>query len=71
MSELLAVSEDSAAKLIGIEPASLAKDRMQGHLGIPYVKAGRRVIYSVEDLKSWIATNRQTPTQKENDVGSV
>lgn len=70
MSEVLAVSEDEAAKMIGIEPASLAKDRMQGHLCIPYIKAGRRVIYSVEDLKSWVTTNRQTPKQKENNVGS-
>jgi hypothetical protein len=71
MSEVLAVSEDEAAKMIGIESASLAKDRMQGHLGIPYIKAGRRVLYSVEDLKSWVTTNRQTPIQKENNVGAT
>jgi hypothetical protein len=64
MTELLAVSEDVAAEMIGIEPPSLAKDRMQGHLGIPYIKIGRRVVYSVEDLKAWVGNNRQTPKQK-------
>lgn len=59
--EKLSVSNDVAAELIGIEPPSLNKDRRHGHLGIPYIKAGRRVLYSVDDLKQWLLANKLNP----------
>ena len=62
--EALSVSNDKAAELIGIESPSLDKDRRIGHLGIPYVKAGRRVLYSLADLKEWLNNNRSNPAEK-------
>lgn len=57
----LAVSTADAALTLGIQPSTLEKDRREGHLGIPYVKAGRRVIYRLSDLKAWLAANRVMP----------
>jgi hypothetical protein len=64
--EKLSVSKDQAAELIGIESPSLDKDRRVGHLGIPYVKAGRRVLYSLDDLKEWLDANRHNPGDTED-----
>jgi hypothetical protein len=45
--ETLAVSPSQAAKIIGLQSATLEKDRRLGHLGIPFVKAGRKYSLSV------------------------
>jgi hypothetical protein len=63
----LAVDDKNAAVLLGSSPSSLEKDRANGHLGVPYVRAGRRVIYRIADLQSWLEKNRVTP---ENSGGS-
>jgi len=55
------VSEIEAAEILGLAPNSLGKDRKEGHLRVPFVKAGRRVIYSLADLKDWLIENRQYP----------
>ena len=60
----LAVAPQQAATLLGSTESSLEKDRAVGHLGIPYVKAGKRVIYRLSDLDEWLAANRTTPTKK-------
>jgi hypothetical protein len=57
----LAVAPDEAANLIGSTESSLEKDRAVGHLGIPYVKAGRRVLYLLTDLKYWLNAHRVNP----------
>jgi predicted ArsR family transcriptional regulator len=57
----LAVSADEAAEALGIAPSSLEKDRREGHLNIPFAKAGRRVIYSLADLGEWLRENRYWP----------
>jgi len=59
--EPLALGSEQAAESIGLQPPTLEKDRREGHLGIPYVRAGRRVIYQLSDLKAWLAANRVTP----------
>lgn len=60
----LAVAPQTAATLIGSTESSLEKDRAVGHLGIPFVKAGKRVIYRLSDLDEWLAANRTMPTKK-------
>ena len=65
--EPLVVDSDAAAETIGLQKASLTKDRRTGHLGIPYVKAGRRVLYCLSDLKTWLEDQRQLP-QKTGDT---
>jgi hypothetical protein len=62
--EPLAIDNDSAAQIINIQPGSLEKDRKNGHLGIPFVKTGRRVIYRLSDLRNWLEENKQIPSSK-------
>lgn len=57
----LAVSEKTAAELLGLSPSTLEKDRSQGHLGVPSTKAGRRVIYQLADLRTWLDAHRFVP----------
>jgi len=59
--EPLAVDTNTAANLLNSTNSSLEKDRAIGHMGVPYVKAGRRVIYSLADLDSWLTANRIVP----------
>jgi hypothetical protein len=62
--ETLAVSPSQAAEVIGLQSPTLEKDRRVGHLGIPFVKAGRRVIYRFADLKDWLEEHKQTPLKQ-------
>lgn len=57
----IAVDSTAAAETIGVKAPTLEKDRRTGHLGIPYVKAGRRVLYCLSDLKSWLEEQKQLP----------
>jgi hypothetical protein len=61
----LAVAPKAAAILIGSTESSLEKDRAVGHLGIPYVKAGKRVIYRLSDLDAWLTANSTTPSKRD------
>jgi hypothetical protein len=63
-SEPLAVNSKIAATLLASTSASLEKDRAVGHMGIPFVKAGRRVIYLISDLDAWLKANRIVPEAK-------
>lgn len=63
--EPLAVDTKTAASLLNSTDASLEKDRAVGHLGVPYVKAGRRVIYRLSDLNSWLESHRVIPSKGE------
>ena len=61
--EQLAVDSKTAAILLNSTDASLEKDRATGHLGIPFIKAGRRVLYRLADLDAWLKSNRTVPCQ--------
>jgi hypothetical protein len=60
----LAVDSETAANLLNSTNSSLEKDRAIGHMGVPYVKAGRRVIYRLADLDEWLDSKRIVPTDK-------
>lgn len=60
----LAVAPQQAAVLLGSKESSLEKDRANGHLGIPYVKAGKRIFYRLSDLEAWLTANRTTSTKR-------
>ena len=62
--EPLAVSSKTAASLLNSTDASLEKDRATGHMGVPYVKAGRRVVYRLADLVGWLESNRVVPCSR-------
>lgn len=66
-----AVEDETAAVLLGLSPSTLEKDRATGHLGIPFVRAGRRVIYRLEDLQTWLNEHKVTPTEAETGGGHV
>ncbi len=57
----LGVNSETAAHLLNSTNSSLEKDRATGHMGVPYVKAGRRVIYRLADLDEWLKANQITP----------
>lgn len=59
--EPLAVDSKTAASLLSSTDASLEKDRATGHMGVPYVKAGRRVVYRLADLDAWLSAHRVVP----------
>jgi len=61
--EALAVDTAIAAALIDSTEAALEKDRATGHLGVPFVRAGRRIIYPLADLHAWLKANRIVPTK--------
>ena len=70
--EPLAVDSKTAASLLNSTGASLEKDRATGHMGVPYVKAGRRVIYRLADLDEWLKANqinpKKSPASDESEV---
>lgn len=58
-----AVSEEYAARYLGISQSSLRKGRMTGRRSAqmsspPFVKMGRRVVYLIEDLERWLQVQR-------------
>ena len=62
--EPLAGNSKTAANLLNSTDASLEKDRAIGHMGVPYVKAGRRVLYRLADLAGWLESKRIIPTDR-------
>jgi hypothetical protein len=57
------ISPEEAAKNIGLPTSTLAMDRRQKRLQIPFYRLGRRVKYSVKELENWLAR------QQRNDGG--
>jgi hypothetical protein len=55
------LSVEDAADYCGISTAYLAKLRCVGG-GPVFIKAGRRVLYSTDDLDEWLAARRRTST---------
>ena len=52
-----------AAELLGMSNRTLEKWRGQG-TGPPFLKLGRRVLYSVVDLEEWIRSRRRRSTSE-------
>ena len=65
----LGVNSETAANLLNSTNSSLEKDRATGHMGVPYIRAGRRVIYRLADLDAWLTANRIVPSSE--GVGHV
>ena len=58
-----ALREKAAADYIGMSPAFLRLDRMNGPTknrtpGPPFVRKGRRIIYLIDDLDRWLEEHR-------------
>ena len=69
------MTENEAAEFIGMSRSFLAKSRMEGNRtghtpGPPFVKIGRAVRYSGEDLLAWIAAHRHEPQTGTTEIAS-
>lgn len=53
-----------AAERLGVSSSFLCKLRCTGG-GPPFIKVGRRVLYSERDLETWAASRRRTSTSCE------
>ncbi|GAB6096422.1 hypothetical protein JCM14469_26750 [Desulfatiferula olefinivorans] len=60
MNEKLLIGEREAAHMTGRAVQTLRNDRHRSQ-GLPYCKIGRRVLYSVEDIRAFIETHKITP----------
>ena len=59
-----ALSEDEAARFLGVSPSFLAKRRCYGD-GPLFVKyGGKRVVYLRQDLEAWRDAQRRTPVSQ-------
>lgn len=47
-----------AAKIIGVEPQTLASWRCTKKESVPYYKIGRKVFYKKKDLIDWVEQRR-------------
>ncbi len=57
------VDTRQAAELIGMSRRTLEKWRGEG-TGPPFLKLGRRVLYSVADLEEWLRSRRRRSTSE-------
>ena len=57
------VDTRQAAELIGMSKRTLEKWRVEGN-GPPFLKLGRRVLYSRADLKAWLLSRRRHSTSE-------
>lgn len=56
-----------AARILHLSQSTLAKLRLSGN-GPVYCKLGRRVVYRLDDLTTWLAARRRRST---SDVGGA
>jgi len=57
--EKLLVSSKTAARMLSVSPRKFWGMTFEDDPGVPYVRVGRLVRYSVSDLEKWIAQRRQ------------
>lgn len=49
------IRQPAAAEYLGIPERSLEVDRYRHTLGIPYIKAGKTILYDTAILDAWLA----------------
>lgn len=54
--EKLLLTSEEACEVLAISPRKLWSMKSAGE--IPHVRVGRRVHYSIDDLRAWIEANR-------------
>jgi hypothetical protein len=54
----------AAAIYLGLSKSLLEKDRVSGHLGIPFLKLGRAVVYDTRKLDVWLAEHVRHSTSE-------
>ena len=66
-SKLVLLDEKTTADLLGVSKRWLQSRRQVGD-GPTYIKVGRLVRYKVDDLETWIASNRRRSTLDSSKV---
>jgi hypothetical protein len=59
------INEHEASNILGRSVPTLRKDRWAG-TGVPFIKIGSSVRYSVKDLQEYIALHRMQSTTEKN-----
>lgn len=65
------LTPEDVSTLLGVAVATLADWRSQGGYGPDYVKAGRKVIYLLRDLESWMESQKQHGTTNQERTVAV
>ena len=52
------LNEKETAEYLNCSPVTLAKDRCDRKLGIPFYKLGRNVRYNIDDLETWMDSRK-------------
>lgn len=58
-SDRLLVNAREAADLLAVSPRKLWAMTFEESPGLPYLRCGRLVRYSIDDLRRWIIASRQ------------
>ena len=56
------LDQDAAAEYLGVQPGTLSVWRSTGRYAVPFLKVGRKVLYSKRDLDAWLASRRVVKT---------
>jgi len=59
-----------AAEALGISINTLGRDRLNGTLGVPFIKLGRSIRYHIDDLNDWVAKKRLVPPTNAPESGN-
>jgi hypothetical protein len=62
---------DAAAEYLGLAESSLEKDRVTRTLGVPFIKAGKIVVYDTRDLDAWLDARRRISTSAARPLSPV
>ena len=58
LNEVLLVEPRDAARMLAVSPRKLWAMTFEDNPGLPYIRCGRLVRYSVSDLEQWIHARR-------------
>ena len=57
------LAQAEAPEFLRVSGRTLERWRLEGS-GPPYIKAGRRLLYSVSDVESWLQARRRSSTSE-------
>lgn len=61
------LSTEETAEHLRVSQSWLAKSRLRGD-GPPFIKAGRTVLYDIDDLDAWLMKRKRRSTSHSNVV---
>lgn len=61
------IREEKAAELLGLSPRTLQRFRVEGR-GPKFVKLGKRVFYTEEDLEAYVSASRRQSTSEPGEA---